>query len=400
MRAGARAVAAVTGIALGCAVASAASAAQDAGARGPRIVRVGPDGHLPTIALASRVARNGDVVEIDAGLYVDDVAVWPQDGLTIRARGGRVRIESRGAAAEAKAIFVIKGDDVRVEGLEFAGAHVPDRNGAGIRHQGGALTVTDCLFERNEMGILTGNDARSSLRVERSEFRDNATFDRRLEQRSPAHQIYVGAIGRFVLRDSYVHRGAVGHLVKSRARRSDIVNNRLTDEAAGHASYELEFPDGGEAYVLGNVIEQSSRTENPVMIAFGAEGYRWAANELYVVHNTLVDDRAADGRFLSVRAGATRVDVLDNLLVGRGRLEAGAPARLAGNVRAGAADLASRGDHDYRVRKDSRIVGTAVDPGEAHGTGLAPAREYRHPLGSAPVTAAPRTPGALQTLAP
>jgi hypothetical protein len=78
---------------------------------------------------------------------------------------------------------------------------------------------------------------------------------------------------------SYFHHADVGHLLKSRAARSHILYNRLTDETGGRASYELEFPNGGLAYVVGNVIEQAATTENETIISFGAEGYR-PRNEL------------------------------------------------------------------------------------------------------------------------
>jgi hypothetical protein len=45
--------------------------------------------------------------------------------------------------------------------------------------------------------------------------------------------------------------------------------------ADGTASYELEFPNGGMAFVVGNTIAQSTLTENPCLISFGAEGYKW-----------------------------------------------------------------------------------------------------------------------------
>ena len=45
-----------------------------------RVIRVGPAGDVPTIAAASRVARSGDVIEIEAGDYVGDVAVWAVTG--------------------------------------------------------------------------------------------------------------------------------------------------------------------------------------------------------------------------------------------------------------------------------------------------------------------------------
>jgi hypothetical protein len=373
-----------------------AGAADARATQGGSVLRVGPHGAFARIADAARAARSGDIVEIEAGEYADDAASWPQDRLTIRSVGGVARIVSHGATAQDKALFVISGTDVLIQGIAFAGARVADRNGAGIRHQGGRLTVRDCLFERNEMGILTWNDARAELTVEASEFRDNGLAP-------PAaghvgHQIYAGSIARFTLRDSYLHRGIEGHLVKSRARDNRILNNRLTDEPEGTASYELEFPNGGIAFVLGNIIEQSEGTRNPVMISFGAEGYRWRDNELYVVHNTLADRLPRGGTFVRVRPGAGVVKVVDNLLAGAGVLDLPPGAEVAANARAGPQDLNDAAQGDYRVRAASPLAHSAIDPGTARGVALQPARQYAHPRGNVRWPSGPATPGALQTL--
>ena len=81
-----------------------------------------------------------------------------QNDLTIRAIGGRARMVASRGQRRGKAIWVIKGDRVVIENIEFTGARVADRNGAGIRHEGGKLTVHNCLFERNESGLLTWNN--------------------------------------------------------------------------------------------------------------------------------------------------------------------------------------------------------------------------------------------------
>lgn len=353
---------------------------------------------LTRVADAARNARDGDVVEIDAGDYVDDVASWPQNDLTIRAVGGQARMISRGKSAEGKAIFVIKGNNVVVENIAFSGARVPGKNGAGIRHEGGKLTVRGCLFERNEIGLMTWNSPSAELLIERSEFRDNAIAQP--QQVNPGHQIYVGRIRRFTLRSSYVHRGAVGHLVKSRARESRIYYNRLTDEREGRASYELEFPDGGIAYVIGNIIQQSAQSENEAIVSFGAEGYQWPDNELYLVSNTLVDNLPAGGQFLRVAPGADRVKAVNNLLLGRDRLEDAGSGTRAGNSNAQMTDVAAADSFDYRLRKTAAPVGSAVDPGEANGLRLLPEYEYVHPMQLWPIRVGRLSPGAVQRIAP
>jgi hypothetical protein len=46
------------------------------------VLRVGPKRAYATPSAASRAVRDGDVVEIDAGVYDADVAVWRAHNLT------------------------------------------------------------------------------------------------------------------------------------------------------------------------------------------------------------------------------------------------------------------------------------------------------------------------------
>ncbi len=365
-----------------------------------RILRVGPNRPYPTVALAAQGARAGDIVEIDAGTYSDDVAVWPQNDLTIRAVGGQARMVSHGVTAESKAIWVIKGRNVVVENIAFVGARVPSQNGAGIRFEGEKLTVRGCLFEHNEMGLLTWNSPTAELEVDASEFRDNA-IEHPFRPGDPVgHQIYVGTIRRFDLIRSYVHRGHFGHLVKSRARESHILYNRITDEKQGRASYELEFPNGGTAYVLGNIIQQSARSENRVMVSFGAEGYRWPQNDLFVGNNTLIDNLAGGGRFLRVAPGAGRIQTSNNLLMGRDTVDHSTFKRSDGNFKIIEADVAAVEAFDVRLVRNAMPLGRAIETRSSDGKWFGPDREYVHPMQSRPTTVPfPRNPGAMQTTA-
>lgn len=299
-----------------------------------RTIRVGATGDVRTIAEAASLARDGDIVEVEAGTYRRDVAVWLQRALTIKAVGGRVRLLADGAHAEGKAIWVIRNGEFTIEGFDFVGARVPDGNGAGIRFERGRLTVRDSRFIDNQMGLLTGNHADSQLTIERCEFSGPTDGERWY------HNLYVGLIDRLVVRDSWSHSARVGHLLKSRARENHIVGNRLVD-GDGNASYELEFPNGGIALVSDNRIEQSARSSNPVIVSIGAEGYRWPVNELEMTGNTVVNRRHGPAVF--VRAwGAMRATLRDNLWVGRGRLELPIEYREQGSRRVDLADDAAR----------------------------------------------------------
>ena len=290
------------------------------------ILQVGPTRTIKTIAHSSILASPGDIIEVDTGVYLADVAVWQHDDMTLRAVGGRVRLLAQGAAAEGKGIWVVRGNGMRVEGFDFEGAAVPSRNGAGIRLEKGSLLVRDCRFLRNEMGLLTGNDPDSVLEVENSEFAYNQRPD------GHNHNLYAGQIARLSVTGSYFHHAHIGHLLKSRAGVNHIYNNRLTDEVGGTASYELEFPNGGLAYVVGNLIAQSAQTENPHLISFGAEGYKWPRNEIHLENNTLVNPLPRSGVFLRVLPGADAIRAVNNRLVGPGTLESAGPGEYRNNV--------------------------------------------------------------------
>lgn len=300
----------------------------------PTILRVGPTKDIKTIAISSILASAGDIIEVDTGVYLADVAVWQHDDITLRAVGGRVRLLAQGAAAEGKGIWVVRANGMRVEGFDFEGAAVPSRNGAGIRLEKGSLLVRDCSFMRNEMGLLTNNDPSTVLEVENCEFAYNQRPD------GHNHNLYVGQIAWLSVNASYFHHARNGHLLKSRAAVNHIYDNRLTDEAGGTASYELEFPNGGEAYVVGNLIAQSMQTENPHLISFGAEGYKWPRNEICLENNTLVNPLPQGGVFLRVAPGADAIRAVNNRLVGAGKLEAAGPGTYQNNVSVEPRDLA------------------------------------------------------------
>lgn len=362
-----------------------------ASARAENVIRVGPGQSIKSISVAAATARDGDVFEVEAGEYRGDVAVWTKDNITVRAIGGRVSLIAQGAAAEGKAIWVVRGGRMAVKGLDFSGARVRDKNGAGIRLESGALTVSDCTFTNNENGILTGGHPSAELVVINSAFGHNGHGD------GQSHNLYVGAIASLSVSGSYFHHAKVGHLLKTRAAVNHIVYNRLTDETGGRASYELEFPNGGVAYVIGNIIQQGSQTENPHLVSYGAEGYKWPRNELYMVNNTLVDNRPRGGVFLRVKAGDVTVKAINNILVGQGDLESSGPGEYRNNFTVDWDEFEFAAREDYRLSPSSKLLGRAVEPGMAKGQPLAPASEYTHPRSATALKGPPRHPGALQT---
>lgn len=356
------------------------------------VLRVGPGRQVKSLAEASKLAKDGDTIEVDAGEYVGDVAVWSQNRLVLRAVNGRARLVANGQAAEGKGIWVVRAQEVRVQGFDFIGARVPDRNGAGIRLESGSLLVRDCVFRDNENGILTSNSPQASLEVVNSEFGFNGAGD------GLSHNLYAGAIARLTVAGSYFHHANVGHLLKSRAAVNQIRYNRLTDGPGGLASYELNIPNGGVAYVIGNIVQQSASTENPHLISYGEEGYRWPRNELYLVNNTLVDKRPRAGTFLRVTRGPVQVTAANNILVGSGSLDTAAAGDYRNNTLVLPAEFADAAHDDYRLKRHSRLRGTVIDMGHRDTEALMPQGEYHHPRQWTPLTGPARQPGALQML--
>lgn len=371
------------------------AAAATARALAPATMIVGPGERISSLSEAARQARDGEVIEIRPGTYRGQPVVWTQDKLIIRGAGERPVMLADGKSAEGKAIWVVRGGRVLIENVEFRGARVPSLNGAGIRFEKGHLVVRACAFFDNEMGLLTANHADMSLEVVDSEFGDAPHT-----QGDLYHLLYVGAIARFSLRGSRFANGYLGHLVKSRARENHILYNMLVDGAGGKASYELEFPNGGVAYVIGNTIGQSAGTDNPKMLSFGAEGARWPENALYMAHNTLINDFHA-GSFVHVwsdkLAGDVEVWLLNNLLVGNGELSRPAQGRFDGNRAVGRGELIEQGGVPSRLTSGSPLRGAVRPPGEANEVALLPSAEFTFPVGTRSLRVGSRlAPGAFQ----
>ncbi|HEB93728.1 MAG TPA: right-handed parallel beta-helix repeat-containing protein [Gammaproteobacteria bacterium] len=326
------------------------------------LIQVGPGKEFVSPSAAAEFAVDGDVVEIDAaGRYDGDVAVWRQNNLTIKGVNGRPHIRGTGRHAEGKALWVIKGSNITVENIEFSGAAVPDQNGAGIRHEGRGLTIRYCYFHHNENGLLSSSDPKSRILVEYSEFSHNGYG------KGFTHNIYIGRIERFILRYSYIHHAKIGHNVKSRAEETLIINNRIMDEDDGSSSYAIDIPNGGLTYIIGNVIQQGPRTENWTVIAYGAEGLRKSANHLWVINNTIVNDRSR-GVFFRI-ANHSKARLINNLLVGKGKLLEGEAAESHNLGPLRDAGLLGKTQYDYRLNSSSPAIDAGLSVGELQNLG-------------------------------
>jgi hypothetical protein len=196
--------------------------------------------------------------------------------------------------------------------------------------------------------------------------------------------MYIGNVARFTLRYSYSHHAKVGHLVKSRAAENYILYNRLSGED-GTASYELDLPNAGTSYVIGNLIQQGASTQNPALMTYGVEGTAAGnpGHALFVVNNTFVNDRAAGGTFVAVGSAiATAALLRNNIFAGTGTITTQASAMQTTNFAGGDPMFVARATFDYRLSPGSPCIDMGSDPGTGAGVALTPARHYVHPAGA------------------
>jgi hypothetical protein len=332
----------------------------------------------PNALYQANVIQIGDTIEIDAEDYMGTacLANWNKHNLLIRGVGGRPHLIADGEYIQGKGIWVLSGNDITVENIEFSGAIVPDNNGAGIRLDGTGLTVRYCYFHDNETGILTSNQGVGDVLVEHTEFDHNSYGD------GFSHNIYVGHINSFTFRYNYSHHAVIGHNLKSRANENYIYYNRIMDEETGSSSRLIDLPNGGFCIVMGNLFMQGNNAPNSNMIGYGQEGLSNDPNELYFVNNTLVNKRQASCLFVDVAGQPDHVQIANNIFAGIGALTNGPITIFENNlneVQISNLYFEDEANYNYSLTENSPAIdyGTPQDP--VSGYSLTPENSYVHP---------------------
>ncbi len=334
---------------------------------------VGPERKLKTPSDAAKLAKAGDTIEIDADIYLNDYVEWRQQDLTIRGVGGMAHLQSTGLIPNGKAIWIISGNNTVVENVEFSGARVVDANGAGIRHEEGALTLRNTYFHHNEFSVLTGPDPEGSLDIRSSRF----YFQRR--EGTFSHGIYVGGLGRFTITGSHFKGTDRGHQIKSRAFENHIQYNRIEDIKGGNSSRLIDLPNCGLSFVIGNDMQQAKTSENVDAIGYGAEGCDDRSTQqhrLFVVNNTFVNE-ALHGTLVKDHVHGD-VLVANNLVFGGGYFLRGSGVQK-NNV---LMDLRWRQSGSWAPPPGSVAIDTAQALPDEEGFSLVPVSEFKPPLGA------------------
>ena len=342
---------------------------------------VGPGKTYAKPCAAIAAAKDGDVIEITGNTtYSGDVCYINRNNLTIRGVNGRPKIDAAGKNAGGKGTWVVDGNNLTVDNVEMYGAKVPDANGAAFRLEATNFTLRNSFIHDNENGILANANTNSDILIEYSEFGHNGHGD------GQSHNLYIGHVKSLTFRYSFTHDANIGHNLKSRANTNMIAYSRFSSlnpgetgsTAAGKPSYEIDLPNAGTSYIIGNVIEQPAANQNPTMVAYGEEGATNIGSDLYVINNTFLNDYG-DGTFLFVSGKVSAPALVqNNIFVGNGTLSTQSAAILKNNYRAFAAGSADRSTGALRRFASALVIDAGTDPGKsASGVALAPTGQYK-----------------------
>ena len=263
----------------------------------------------PSQALAA--AQDGDTIKIAPGQYFDCGYVL-KNGVTVEGSGPNTVITDK--TCGGKALLIVNGDNVTIRDLTLQRARVPDENGAGIRAQGGNLTVENVRFINNQDGILTNPNPRATIKIIGSEFVDNGTCEQEC-----AHGIYINTVGLLRVERTRFFATHHGHHIKSLALRTEIINCDIEDGPEGDSSYLIDIPRGGSLIVQDSKLQKGPNAENHgTAIMIGEGGVGQPTDELIIKNNHFTNDLPMTTTFVR-NITATRAQLTGNVLKGKVR---------------------------------------------------------------------------------
>ena len=283
---------------------------------------VGPGKPFSSPSAAIAAAHVGDTIHISAGTYYDCATIG-RDRVIVEGAGPQTILTDK--TCGGKALLIVDASDVTVRDLTLQRARVPDGNGAGIRAEGGSLTVDNVRFINDQDGILTADNRAATLRITNSVFEQDGVC---LSGGGCAHAVYTGNLGLLHVERSRFFDTRDGHDIKSRALRTEIVDNTIEDGPDGTSSYLVDVPNGGALVLTGNTMEKGPNcTNHGAAVSIGEEGVDRPTDEIVVRHNVFHDDMGRQTTFIR-NVTATPVQLVGNTLVGQVRPLEGDGSRL------------------------------------------------------------------------
>lgn len=333
----------------------------------------------PNALYLANIVKDGDTIEIDPEIYsgIQALAIWKSSNLLIKGVKGRPHLSANGKAIAGKGIWVISGNNITVENIEFSGTTVVDKNGAGIRFEGIDLIVRNCYFHDNDDGILISNPYKGDVLIEYTEFSHNGFGD------GYSHNLYCGHVNKLTFRYNYSHNASKGHNLKSRANENYILYNRIMDEATGTSSRVIDIPNGGFAIIMGNSLMQGKNAENPNLLGYGLEGLsNEGPNEAYIINNTFVNKKLEQPIFIDVNEETSVVNISNNIFAGLGTITNNDASIQNNNLIE--TDIkkilfVDEQNYNYHLQKNSPAINFGKEMESLKNYGLSPNASYDHP---------------------
>lgn len=255
---------------------------------------------------AVRMAGSGETIRVASGRYdLTDLKI-PRD-LTIIGEGDVVFFSSQ--PVEKGILNPLWDSSFQVENITFEGARSPDLNGAGIRHDGVDLTVVNCVFDKNDDGILATGQEHGKIAILDSRFTNNGYGD------GYSHGIYVASGASLDIKNTSIIGTKIGHHVKSLAGRTTIVNSSF-DDADGRTSYAVDASRGGAVSITGSSFIQAADADNSTLFNYDLSRGGEAVS-LEISGNRVVN-RNRNGRLLRNDSPVTPL-LRDNEIINEGR---------------------------------------------------------------------------------
>jgi Right handed beta helix region len=259
--------------------------------------QVGPNLEYKNLSDVVPKLQAGDRVTIQPGEYFD-CAIIGTSNITIEGLGANGAAVLTDKTCGGKGILVLSGNNVTIRNLTLTRARVADFNGAGIRNESQNLTVERVRFINNQNGILTGGPADGGTMIVRdSYFERNGTCER-----SCAHGIYANRLALLRVEGSTFLQTRQAHHIKSRAARTEVINNTINDGPEGTASYHIDLSNGGNLLVRGNTMVKGRKAENRTCaIMIGAEGVNQPTRDIKIENNRFRNEGDYDTVFVENR---------------------------------------------------------------------------------------------------
>ena len=164
--------------------------------------------------------------------------------------------------ASHRGIFVTRGEAI-FEGIRFRNGLAITGNGSAIWHDGGAITIRDCVFEGNQNGVLVARSP--AITVERS------VFDANGGGCGHTHGLYIDAVGHARIENCVFLDTVVGHHLKSRADRIEIAGCYFGGKPSSSTSCAIDLARAGFAWISRNQIVKTKASMSTYFIAVASE---------------------------------------------------------------------------------------------------------------------------------